>query len=191
MEKPAVSPTSSVRDFAYSDSHPLHKGAQPLLDSEDIDDGLQDFEHRDLGSDSSNGRDDDESLVGTYSSEEINRKAVALFDFVPENDNEVALKEGQLIWISYRHGQGWLVAEDPETGENGLVPEEYVEVWTEEDGDAVVTHHSGDGRGKVGIDDDDEPKRFLPNILHYEHEEEEWVDTEDEDETVEAGSKTT
>ncbi|ODV79727.1 uncharacterized protein CANTADRAFT_35391, partial [Suhomyces tanzawaensis NRRL Y-17324] len=54
------------------------------------------------------------------------RKAIALFDFTPENDNEVGLTAGQLIWISYRHGQGWLVAEDPESGENGLVPEEYV-----------------------------------------------------------------
>ena len=25
--------------------------------------------------------------------------------------------EGQIIWISYRHGQGWLVAEDPILGE--------------------------------------------------------------------------
>jgi hypothetical protein len=31
-----------------------------------------------------------------------------------------------MLWISYRHGEGWLVASDPKTGENGLVPEEYV-----------------------------------------------------------------
>ncbi|KAK9461452.1 uncharacterized protein V1516DRAFT_675986 [Lipomyces oligophaga] len=60
--------------------------------------------------------------------DEIHGRAVALFDFIPENDNEVALKEGQTIWISYRHGQGWLVAQDPTTGESGLVPEEYVEI---------------------------------------------------------------
>ncbi|KAK9316718.1 hypothetical protein V1524DRAFT_475276 [Lipomyces starkeyi] len=60
--------------------------------------------------------------------DEIHGRAVALFDFEPENDNEVALKEGQEIWISYRHGQGWLVAQDPGTGESGLVPEEYVEI---------------------------------------------------------------
>ncbi|RCK65536.1 NAP1-binding protein 2 [Candida viswanathii] len=56
--------------------------------------------------------------------DEINCKARAIFDFSAENDNEISLVEGQIIWISYRHGQGWLVAEDPENGENGLVPED-------------------------------------------------------------------
>ncbi|ANB13813.1 Nbp2p [Sugiyamaella lignohabitans] len=62
------------------------------------------------------------------SADEIHGRAVALFDFTPENDNEAPLQEGQIVWISYRHGQGWLVAEDPETGETGLVPEEYVQL---------------------------------------------------------------
>lgn len=60
------------------------------------------------------------------SADEIHGRAIALFDFVPENDNEAPLRVGQVIWVSYRHGQGWLVAEDPATGETGLVPEEYV-----------------------------------------------------------------
>jgi hypothetical protein len=58
--------------------------------------------------------------------EEMHGKAVALFDFQRENENELPLVEGQVIWVSYRHGQGWLVAEDPKTQESGLVPEEYV-----------------------------------------------------------------
>lgn len=58
--------------------------------------------------------------------EEMHGKAVALFDFERENENELPLIEGQVIWVSYRHGQGWLVAEDPKTHESGLVPEEYV-----------------------------------------------------------------
>lgn len=58
--------------------------------------------------------------------EEMHGKAVALFDFKRENENELPLVEGQVIWVSYRHGQGWLVAEDPKTHESGLVPEEYV-----------------------------------------------------------------
>ncbi|KAK9349954.1 hypothetical protein V1505DRAFT_327869 [Lipomyces doorenjongii] len=80
--------------------------------------------------------------------DEIHGRAVALFDFEPENDNEVALKEGQEIWISYRHGQGWLVAQDPATGETGLVPEEYVEIIQrnlfpfEERADPNVVHGS-------------------------------------------------
>ncbi|KAI1326918.1 hypothetical protein F5Y16DRAFT_216194 [Xylariaceae sp. FL0255] len=62
----------------------------------------------------------------TSPDEEMHGKAVALFDFARENENELPLVEGQIIWVSYRHGQGWLVAEDPKTQESGLVPEEYV-----------------------------------------------------------------
>ncbi|KAH8179433.1 SH3 domain-containing protein [Sarocladium implicatum] len=83
---------------------------------------------------SSRGYDDqDESRYSrdyqftiTSPDEEFHGKAVALFDFVRENENELPLAEGQIIWVSYRHGQGWLVAEDPKTQESGLVPEEYV-----------------------------------------------------------------
>lgn len=66
--------------------------------------------------------------------EEMHGKAVALFDFVRENENELPLIEGQVIWVSYRHGQGWLVAEDPKTGESGLVPEEYVRLLRDIEG---------------------------------------------------------
>lgn len=58
--------------------------------------------------------------------EEMHGKAVALFDFTREHENELPLAEGQVIFVSYRHGQGWLVAEDPRSGESGLVPEEFV-----------------------------------------------------------------
>jgi hypothetical protein len=66
--------------------------------------------------------------------EEMHGKAVALFDFTRENENELPLTEGQVIWVSYRHGQGWLVAEDPKTRESGLVPEEYVRLLRDIEG---------------------------------------------------------
>ena len=66
--------------------------------------------------------------------EEMHGKAVALFDFERENENELPLVEGQVILVSYRHGQGWLVAEDPKTGESGLVPEEYVRLLRDIEG---------------------------------------------------------
>lgn len=66
--------------------------------------------------------------------EEMHGKAVALFDFTRENENELPLIEGQVIWVSYRHGQGWLVAEDPKTRESGLVPEEYVRLLRDIEG---------------------------------------------------------
>lgn len=66
--------------------------------------------------------------------EEMHGKAVALFDFAREHENELPLTEGQVIYVSYRHGQGWLVAEDPKTGENGLVPEEFVRLLRDIEG---------------------------------------------------------
>ncbi|KAH7375684.1 SH3 domain-containing protein [Plectosphaerella cucumerina] len=70
----------------------------------------------------------------TSPDEEMHGKAVALFDFERENENELPLVEGQIIWVSYRHGQGWLVAEDPKTRESGLVPEEYVRLLRDIEG---------------------------------------------------------
>lgn len=66
--------------------------------------------------------------------EEMHGKAVALFDFARESVSELPLKEGQIVWVSYRHGQGWLVAEDPKTGESGLVPEEFVRLLRDIEG---------------------------------------------------------
>ncbi|KAK7757074.1 HOG (high osmolarity glycerol) pathway protein [Diatrype stigma] len=82
----------------------------------------------------------------TSPDEEMHGKAVALFDFERENENELPLVEGQIIWVSYRHGQGWLVAEDPKTQESGLVPEEYVRLLRDiEGGMTSLTGHLNDG----------------------------------------------
>jgi hypothetical protein len=66
--------------------------------------------------------------------EEMHGRAVALFDFAKENENELPLVEGQVILVSYRHGQGWLVAQDIKTGDTGLVPEEYVRLLRDIEG---------------------------------------------------------
>ena len=82
--------------------------------------------------DCSDGEDEHARYSRNYSftiaspDEEMHGKAVALFDFTSEHQNELPLKEGQIILVSYRHGQGWLVAEDPKSGESGLVPETFV-----------------------------------------------------------------
>lgn len=133
-------PNTVIKDFAYAEDHPLRLGNHP----------------------SECSSDDDDHLRPDTSSDEINCRAVALFDFVPENDNEVRLAEGQVIWILYRHGQGWLVAEDPELGENGLVPEEYVEIFYDDDADDVA-------------------KPFMPQILLQfgGTDDSEWEDLED------------
>ncbi|KAF2666331.1 hypothetical protein BT63DRAFT_458687 [Microthyrium microscopicum] len=66
--------------------------------------------------------------------EEFHGKAVALFDFARESQNELPLAEGQIILVSYRTGKGWLVAQDPLTGESGLVPEDYVRLLRDIEG---------------------------------------------------------
>jgi hypothetical protein len=81
--------------------------------------------------------------------EEMHGKAVALFDFQRENENELPLVEGQVIWVSYRHGQGWLVAEDPKTGESGLVPEEYVRLLRDIEGGWVEGGDNGAGAAEA------------------------------------------
>lgn len=145
-------PTTTITDFAYPPDHPLRlenyptnkRGSYSSEDNEYSDENADDFGLHD------------------QSSDEINLRAIALFDFEPENANEVALKEGQMIWISYRHGQGWLVAEDPNTGENGLIPEEYVEILYSDEVEDV-------------------PKPFMPQIFRsFNEHESEWEDTEDD-----------
>ena len=121
---------------------------------------------------------DDDIIDDDYDQDEINCKARAIFDFSAENDNEISLIEGQIIWISYRHGQGWLVAEDPILGENGLVPEEYVEIMQNLDNKNQKKHKNksininGDyqefghqyGNGSNN-QDEDVPKRFYQKYL--------------------------
>lgn len=146
---------TEVRDYAYPEFHPLHYGAPVESDSEsrplseeyegDRGEEYPDSYMRDGGppwkedpdlaspviiSHSVGDRISREYEFSVASVDEIHGRAVALFDFTPENENEAPLKEGQIIWVSYRHGQGWLVAEDPSTGETGLVPEEYVQMLT-------------------------------------------------------------
>lgn len=140
MSRHNFPPNTVIKDFAYAENHPLRLGTIP----------------------SESSSDDYAPRIPSISSDEINCRAVALFDFVPENDNEVRLAEGQVIWILYRHGQGWLVAEDPELGENGLVPEEYVEIFYDDDTDDVA-------------------KPFMPQILLLlgHTDDSEWEDLDD------------
>lgn len=88
--------------------------------------------------------------------EEMHGKAIALFDFVPEHENELGLHEGQIILVSYRHGQGWLVAEDPQSGESGLVPEEFIR---------LLKHIEGGLNGLQSMDLDDQSAINSSDIL--------------------------
>ena len=84
--------------------------------------------------------------------EEFPCDAVAIYDFERQNKNELPLVEGQEVWISYRHGQGWLVAENPKTEQRGLVPESYVRLLRdnkEGPGSLTTAQENGDPSLKV------------------------------------------
>ncbi|KIV82726.1 hypothetical protein PV11_04812 [Exophiala sideris] len=118
---------NNVLRFPQQPQHRDSNFAKPLDRSKSPIDG-----HEPMSEDEYSEADDDTRFSKDYSftiaspDEEMHGKAVALFDFESEHQNELPLKEGQIILVSYRHGQGWLVAEDPRTGESGLVPEEFV-----------------------------------------------------------------
>ena len=121
-------------------------GTDPDNHEDDSDEGSSEVDYRENQSRYSR----DYQFTIASPDEEMHGKAVALFDFARENENELPLVEGQVIWVSYRHGQGWLVAEDPKTGESGLVPEEYVRLlrhigggWNSLDGE--LANATGNG----------------------------------------------
>ncbi|KAG2202885.1 uncharacterized protein EV154DRAFT_523109 [Mucor mucedo] len=87
-----------IRDFAYPIDHPYHHGKAIKHQSSSMSLSSPDF----------NGRD-----------------ARALFDFTPETEYELPLKQGQTLWVQYRQCPGWLVADVQD--ETGLIPETYVE----------------------------------------------------------------
>lgn len=112
----------SVKDYAYDESNPLHFGyfEEEDKEEEEVEEG------------SANVRISNTKSILLPDEYVVNRKAVAIYPFVPENDNELELNEGDIVYISYKHGQGWLVAENRDRTRTGLVPEEYVSLLEEE-----------------------------------------------------------
>lgn len=120
----------AASDYAAPRLRPRHRDsnfAKPLQRRPSPHGNVEQLSEEGSDVDEGDGRfSKDYSFTIASPDEEMHGKAVALFDFESEHENELALKEGQIILVSYRHGQGWLVAEDPRTGESGLVPEEFV-----------------------------------------------------------------
>lgn len=132
--------TLSSRAFHTSDQNlDESTGRRPREDEDVIPLDSENSQHAQSPQRASMGPDD-ELFAG---------ESLALYAFEPLNPNELRLHEGQIILVSYRHGQGWLVAEDPATGEQGLVPEEYVrlvreiEAWDSEKGTFIEVDADG------------------------------------------------
>lgn len=100
--------------------------------------------------------------------------SLALYNFIPENSNELALREGQIIQVGYRHGQGWLVAMDMESGEQGLVPEEYVRLLSEIEGWGEHEHLEGVEEEE---DADEDSASFEDELAEEVHKESQARDT--------------
>jgi len=113
-------------------------------------------EHQILTQRHSMGPEDEDLFAGP---------SLALYGFEPENSNELRLVEGQVVLVAYRHGQGWLVAQDLETGEQGLVPEAYVRLLKDIDGwDAEK------GRFIDDIEDDEANDDHDDQTMHDDYE---------------------
>jgi len=101
-------------------------GGRPLDDGDR--DEIDDLDDDDLEEEDSRFSRDYQFTIASPD-EEMHGKAVALFDFIRENENELPLVEGQVVWVSYRIGVGWLVAEDPKTGKPWPTPNWVLRDW--------------------------------------------------------------
>lgn len=193
-----------VRDFAYSfddflfwNFSPAHEARTSISASEASDE----LESRDAAMNEQAGFQgappwlqsahdgglSEEDPASQSHDDELHGRAVALFDFSPEHENEFPLSEGQVIYISSRHGLGWLVAVDMQSGDCGLVPEEYVRLLEEEDEDFVDATEPDKASGKHqplhGHDSNTSGPHRSNNDNHGAGDEE-WVDEPEEMETT-------
>lgn len=153
-------PGGAIDDYVVGRLPPRHRDsnfAKPLQRQRSPYEGVDQLSEEGSDVDEGDGRfSKDYSFTIASPDEEMHGKAVALFDFESEHENELALKEGQIILVSYRHGQGWLVAEDPRTGESGLVPEEFVRLIRDIEGGL-------NGLNSVTLDDNGDPLSPISN----------------------------
>ncbi|CCD26977.1 adaptor protein NBP2 NDAI_0J00850 [Naumovozyma dairenensis CBS 421] len=139
----------SIKDYAYPEDNSLHYG----YFEEEEDDNESEEDASRIYSDDDDTANHRQSIV-LPKDYVVNQWAVALYDFEPENDNELGLKENDIVFISYKHGQGWLVAENEKRTQTGLVPEEYVSYLESGEEDVAATN------GRTEEQDDDPARPF-------------------------------
>lgn len=149
--------------YDYVQSYSTEDGPGVMVDESDLVE--DDDEEEDL--DDEAGRlSKDYSFTIASPDEEMNGKAIVLFDFTPEHENELGLYEGQIILVSYRQSRGWLVAEDPSTGESGLVPETFVRLLSHIEGglNGLQSIEVDDNSNDIGVPDT--PQDVMSPILN-------------------------
>ena len=50
-----------------------------------------------------------------------------IYDFHPQNPNEIAVKKGEFITVRKTINQNWVEVEDPNSGLVGIIPRNYVD----------------------------------------------------------------
>ena len=151
-------PGEAVETYPYAPQHRDSNFAKPIQrlkpPQHDRDGPVSEEEYSEMD-DEDTRFSKDYSFTIASPDEEVHGKAIALFDFESEHQNELPLKEGQIVLVSYRQTQGWLVAEDPRTGESGLVPEEFVRLLRDIEGGL-------NGLNAVSLDDKVDPGTLSP-----------------------------
>ena len=94
----------------------------------------------------------------------MSKAAVALWDFVPDDDSTISLKAGDKLKIADDSNPEWTLIDNLRTGENGFVPSNYIGPDTSSIADIVddsrfvedFSHAKGKEEGEAHDDDDEE-----------------------------------
>ena len=171
LDGPGGAVENYPRGFPYQPQHRDSNFAKPINRERSPYEPSERMSEEEYSEDDEARYSKDYSFTIASPDEAVHGKAVALFDFESEHPNELALKEGQIILVSYRHGQGWLVAEDPRTGESGLVPEEFVRLVKDIEGglNGLNLEDNGDGALSPVSNEPGSATTPTPGQLEFQH----------------------
>ncbi|KAJ2721881.1 HOG (high osmolarity glycerol) pathway protein [Coemansia sp. Benny D115] len=117
----SISKDAVVRDFAYAKDDPRYDGHYKEIQAEDDWEESDPWESFESGGPSDIA--DDSAISGANT---ILGKARALYEFEAENPTELSFAENDILYITYKQCDGWLVGY--KDNQVGLIPENYVEL---------------------------------------------------------------
>ncbi|KAJ2551092.1 HOG (high osmolarity glycerol) pathway protein [Coemansia sp. RSA 1933] len=112
-----------IRDFAYAEDDPRYEGTFNEMDAEG-DTGNESDPWSSFEGGGPEVRIDDDEAGGSTNA--VLRKARAMYDFEAENPTELEFAENDVLYITYKQCDGWLVGY--KGNQVGLIPENYVEM---------------------------------------------------------------
>ncbi|KAJ2841896.1 HOG (high osmolarity glycerol) pathway protein [Coemansia brasiliensis] len=116
-----------IRDFAYPKEDPRYEGKYvDVYPEDDIDAGNESDPWASFESGGPSIHVDDDT--GTTNT--ILGRALALYNFEAENPTELAFSENDILYITYKQCDGWLVGY--KDNQVGLIPENYVQLLNQD-----------------------------------------------------------